>query len=74
MDTDLFLVIGVVLGVLAIPSLLGAYSEGRPPRAASIMVLIAGTLILLAVTNHPSGYAINDVPEAFVRVFGRYVN
>ena len=74
MNTDLFLVIGVMLGVLAIPTLLGAYSEGRPPRAASIMVLISGTLVLLAVMNQPSGYAIEDVPDAFVRVFGRYLN
>lgn len=71
MDTDLFLVIGVVLGGLAIPSLLNAYSEGRPPRFAAMLAIAAGALIVLAVTNNPVGYKLEDIPDVFTRVVGR---
>ena len=39
------LVVGITLGVLSIPAMLNAYSDGRAPRFASIVVLIAGVLI-----------------------------
>lgn len=74
MDTDLFLVIGIVAGLLAFPALIGAYSEARPPRAAAILFLIAGTLIVLALTQRPSGYTLAEIPDAFSRVIGRLTN
>ncbi|MFT6423876.1 MAG: hypothetical protein ACJAYH_001335 [Celeribacter sp.] len=72
MDTDLFLVIGAAVLVLALPALIGAFSEGRPPRAAAILVLIGGGLTVLAVTQNPGGYSIDEVPQALIRVIGRY--
>ncbi len=73
MDNDLILVIGIVIGALAIPSLIGAFSENRPPRAAAILFLIGGTLIVVALTRHVGGYAISEIPDVFVRVIGRYL-
>lgn len=70
MNGDLYLVVGVITGVLALPALVGAYSEGRTPRAAAIMILIAGGLIVLAMRAQPGGYDWEDVPDAFVRVVG----
>ena len=55
MDTDLFLVIGIVLCALAIPSLLSAYTEGRAPRAGAVLVLIGGVLIVVALSQHARG-------------------
>jgi hypothetical protein len=72
MDTDLFLVIGSAVLVLALPALIGAFSESRPPRAAAILVLIGGGLVVLAVTQNPGGYAFDDVPHALTRILGRY--
>ncbi len=74
MDPDLFLVIGLVIAVLTLPAMLTAYTEGRTPRAAAIMVLIAGVLIVMALDRYPDGYSIADIPNAFVRVFDRYFN
>jgi hypothetical protein len=74
MDNDLILVIGIVIGALAIPSLIGAFSESRPPRAAAILFLIGGTLIVTALTRNAVGYAVSDIPDLFVRVIGRYLN
>lgn len=73
MDPDLLFVVGCVVGVLTIPALLSAFSEGRPPRVAAIMVLIAGTLIVVAVTQRPGGYMMADIPDAFLRVISRYL-
>ncbi len=72
MDTDLMMVIGVTLGVLSIPALLSAYSEGRPPRLAAIVVLIAGTLVVVALIQKPSGYTVREILLAFASVFGRF--
>ncbi len=74
MDPDLMLVIGLVVGGFSVPSILGALSDGRVPRVASIAVLVGGGLIVLAMNNKPSGYALNDIPDVFVNVVARYIN
>lgn len=74
MDADLMLVVGVVLLMLALPPLLSAFSEGRPPRAAAILVMIGGTLLVLALTDRPGGYQIAEIPKVFLTVIGRYLN
>lgn len=72
MDPDLFLVIGLILGVLAVPSIISAFSEGRAPRAASIVVLIAGALVVVALNKKGGGYPIAEIPQAFLNVIERY--
>jgi formate-dependent nitrite reductase membrane component NrfD len=74
MDTDLFLVVGIVIFALAIPSLLSAWVEGRVPRAGSIMVLIGGVLVVTALTQHARGYTFAEIPDVFFSVIGRYIN
>lgn len=73
MDTDLILVIGMVLSVLAIPSLLSAFAESRAPRAGAIMVLIGGVLIVVALTKHPSGYTFAQLPDVVAGVVARLI-
>ena len=72
LDTDLLLVIGIVLGALSIPSLLSAYSESRAPRAGAVIVLVSGVLIVVALSRHASGYSFAEIPDVFLRVIGRY--
>lgn len=74
MDTDLMLVVGLVLCVLAIPSLLGAYSEGRAPRAGAILVLVGGVLLVVALSKNPKGYTFAQIPNVVVKVISRYTN
>jgi hypothetical protein len=74
MDTDLFLTIGVVLGVLTIPSLLSAWTEGRAPRFGAIMLIAAIGLIAVALTQKPGGYTFSEIPDVMVTVVSRYVN
>ena len=73
MDTDLILVIGMLLSVLAIPSLLAAFSESRAPRAGAIMVLVGGVLIVVALTRHPSGYTFAELPDVVAGVVARLI-
>ena len=74
MYTDLYLVIGIVLGVLSLPTIVSAFSEGRAPRLAAIMLLVSGTLIVLALSQKPGGYTFADIPNAFYRVIGQVLN
>jgi hypothetical protein len=74
MDTDLILVIGILLSALAIPSLLSAYSETRVPRTGAIMILVGGVLVMVALTQRPTGYRIDDIPSVFVSVLARALN
>ncbi|WP_252947418.1 hypothetical protein [Oceanicola sp. 502str15] len=73
-DPDVIFVIGMVVGLLAIPALIGAFSESRPPRAAAIMVLISAGLVSVAVLQKPGGYSVSGAPEVFMKVVGDIVN
>jgi hypothetical protein len=74
MDSDLLLTLGIVLIVLTLPSLLSAWTEGRPPRIGAIMLIAATVMIVVAVTGRPGGYAFNEVPHTMLTVFSRFVN
>lgn len=72
MDADLYLTIGLVLLAFALPPILGALTEGRAPRAAAIVVLVGGSLVVMALNDRQ--YTLDDIPHAFVRVVGRFIN
>ena len=74
MDTDLFLVIGLLLGALAITSAVAAYADGRAPRVAMAFIAIAGALIVTALLQKPGGYTLGAVPIAFYSVIARILN
>jgi formate-dependent nitrite reductase membrane component NrfD len=67
-DVDLVLTVGIILLVLAIPSLLSAWVESRTPRMGSIMTIAALGMIVFALVTKPGGYAFNEVPGVIVRV------
>jgi hypothetical protein len=73
-NTDLLLVIGLIIGALAIPSLLGSFAESRTPRTGAILVLISGVLIVVALTQKTSGYTFAEIPHVFVRVIGSFLH
>lgn len=68
MNTDLYLVIGLCLTVLALPAVISAFRESRPPRVAGLMVLVGAVLIAVALNGKPGGYEVQDIPGAFHRV------
>jgi hypothetical protein len=74
MSMDQILVISIIIIALAIPSLLAAYSESRAPRAAAIMLMIGGVLMVVALTQKPGGYKFDEIPNVFVRVIGELMH
>lgn len=73
MDTDLALVIGLVIAALSVPSILSAVADRRAPRASAITVLIAGGLIVFAIQGKPGGYRLTDLPDVVVSVAARFM-
>lgn len=72
MPYDLYMVLGVVILALAIPSAVAAWSERRAPRLSALLILGGGALVLYALRGKPGGYRLTDVPEAFATVIGHY--
>lgn len=73
MDTDLALVVGIIIAAFSIPSVLSAISDKRAPRASAITILIAGGLIVFAMQGKAGGYSIQELPDVFVNVVARYM-
>jgi hypothetical protein len=73
MDSDLALVIGIVIAALSIPSILSAASDRRAPRASAITILIAGGLIVFAIAGKPGGYSLDQLPDVFLNVVARFM-
>jgi len=73
MDTDLVLLVGIVIAALSVPSVLSALSDKRAPRASAITILIAGGLILFAMQGKPVGYRLAELPDIVVNVIARYM-
>ncbi len=71
MDTDLALVVGLVVAGFAIPSIISALSDARAPRVAAIAAIVGGGLVVWAIQSKPGGYAFNELPQVFVKVIGR---
>ena len=74
MDSDLALVLGVILLVFSVPSILSAFSEGRAPRVAAFTIVLGGIMTVWALGQKPGGIDIMEIPEAFVRVVARFTS
>lgn len=68
MSSDQILVLGLVLGVFSVPAIFSALSDRRSPRVAAFVIIAAGCLVIWAFNKKPGGYAIRDIPQAFVQV------
>lgn len=74
MDAELMFVVGTMLCGFSIPSILSAFADSRPPRAAAIFLLIGGVLVVVAIGQKPGGFALSEIPHIFLRVIGRLLN
>jgi hypothetical protein len=73
-DTDLFVVVGLMVSALALPSALGSYAEGVFPK---IGLSLMGCGVLIAVfgaISSPDGYAFARIPHSFIEILARIVN
>ena len=72
MDPDLSFAMGIVIGVLTIPSIVSALIDGRAPRTPAFLVIIGGLMIGYAVLERPGSYGFDTIPDVFVRVIAAY--
>lgn len=73
MNADLFFVVGVVIGVLAIPAIVSAFADGRAPRTPAFLIIIGGLMIGYAMQQRPGAYGFDTLPDVFVRVVAQYL-
>lgn len=73
MQNDIVLVVGLVIGVLAVPAIFSAISDGNPPRVAAFAVVVSGAMIIYAVFNQPGGYTVSELPTVFTRVVASFL-
>lgn len=73
MDADLAMASGLVLGVFSVPSLLSALSEARKPRVGALVLVIAGGMIIWAISQKPGGYTLAELPAVILDVMARYL-
>jgi hypothetical protein len=73
MDADMAMAVGLVLGVLSVPSLISAISEGRAPRIGALTFVIAGGFVLWALSTKPGGYTVAELPAVIVHVIARFI-
>lgn len=74
MDSDLLLTVGIILLALTIPALLNAFTEGRFPKGAALVVLVSSGMILTALIRHPGGYTFDQIPGVMMGVFRNALN
>jgi hypothetical protein len=74
MKTDIALVMGTILGALALVAVLTALIEGRRPRVAALVVVISGGLILWGAGASADGFQWDDIPNAFISVAAAILN
>ncbi|MEL6609853.1 MAG: hypothetical protein AAFO58_02535 [Pseudomonadota bacterium] len=73
-DPDLWLLIGLVIAVLCVPSMMSTWAQLRTPRTSAVTALIAIAMIGVAVWQKPGGYSWATLPDTLVETVGRYVN
>ncbi|CUH65817.1 hypothetical protein TG4357_02073 [Thalassovita gelatinovora] len=74
MDSDLVLVVGVTVLGLSIPSIVSNWSDGVIPRVPVLSLLLGVALTVYAYVLKADGVDLADIPMAYVRVVGRFLN
>jgi len=73
LDSDLALVVGLIVAGLSVISFLSALSERRSLRAALPSMLLAAAFLSYAWFTSPAGYSISDIDDVFYGVVARFL-
>ena len=73
-DTDLFVVMGLVLALLAIPAIIGARSEARIPIFWLVSLILGAAIVAAGVVFGPDGYSLARLPYSFIEILARIFN
>lgn len=73
-DTDLFVVAGLVSVLLAVPSAIGAVAEARFPKVALIVFVLGAAFVGLGIYGAQGTYSLARVPHSFIEILARVLN
>ncbi len=73
MTNDYLMVLGLFFATFSIPSFIGAFSAGQPPRTAVLFIAVGAGLISWAVYQQPNTYSLVEIPRLIISVFARLV-
>ena len=70
---DAYFVVGLVILAVAVPTMFGAMRRGKAPRLSSVMFLIGGGLVVVAIGAKPNAYSISTIPQVFEAVISSFL-
>lgn len=74
MDTDLFVVVGILLAAFALPSALASYAEGVFPKTALTTLAFGALIAMTGAAFSPDGYGFSRIPHSFIEILARILN
>ncbi|MFP7569917.1 hypothetical protein [Marivita sp. S2033] len=72
MDPDTLFVMGLGIGVLSIPAVVSSITKGQRPRVATITLMIAGGMVVYAMSQKPGGYKLEAIPAIVSKVVNSF--
>lgn len=73
-DTDLFVVMGLITALVAVPAIISAVVEQRVPYIGLASVTIGCALLGAGIVFSPDGYSLARLPHSFVEILARIFN
>ncbi|WP_319825088.1 hypothetical protein [Thalassovita sp.] len=73
MDPDTIFVVGLFLGIMSVPSMVSAWSEGNVPRVAAVVAILGGAMMVWAHSQQVGGYKFEEIPGLVVKVIGKFI-
>ena len=70
---DIFLTFGIIAIICTFPSFLMGWTQGRLPRIALGVFVIASLMVIYAVTSGPGGYTAAEIPSIMFQTLKRLV-
>jgi hypothetical protein len=73
-DTDLFVVVGLLVAALSLPSALSAFADERFPYVALLVIALGLGTVTVGIYGAQGGYTLARVPHSFVEILARFIN
>lgn len=73
MNTDLFMVVGLGVMMLSIPSAISAFADRRFPLVALIVVALGAASFAYGWQTHGEPMTLAEVPHVIIRVLARVI-
>ena len=73
LEMDTLFVIGLFIVVMAVPSIVSAWSDNEVPRVAAIVLILGGGMMVWAHTHKPGGYHFDEIPHLIYKLVAKII-